>query len=149
MHIAVHMIKHPAATNCTQPTARNCTQTDASPPPAAGHDVTLFTRGKKPVTEKILDDTEEGYKNFAASIKHMKGDRMVSRCGSFDTYDIILSRCMFMPVRLPAVAWQSLLFEPIWRSRALFCACQLNVPVNLLLVSSFNAQSLPISHLMR
>ena len=43
-----------------------------------GHDVTLFTRGKKDVTSQIPDDTPDSYANFKASIKHIKGDRMVS-----------------------------------------------------------------------
>ena len=30
----------------------------------AGHDVTLFTRGKSDVTPQIPDDTDESYKNF-------------------------------------------------------------------------------------
>ena len=46
-----------------------------------GHDVTLFTRGKKDVTSQIPDDAPDSYANFKASIKHIKGDRMVSDAG--------------------------------------------------------------------
>lgn len=42
---------------------------------AQGHDVTLFTRGKKEVTYQIPDDTDESYKEFASKVKHIKGDR--------------------------------------------------------------------------
>lgn len=40
-----------------------------------GHEVTLYTRGKKAVTHKIADDTEEGYQKFSSAIKHIAGDR--------------------------------------------------------------------------
>lgn len=43
----------------------------------AGHEVTLYTRGKKPVTYKIADDTEDGYYRFSRSVKHIAGDRQV------------------------------------------------------------------------
>jgi hypothetical protein len=39
--------------------------------------VTLYTRGKKAITEQIADDTDRSYQNFARSIKHIKGDRQV------------------------------------------------------------------------
>lgn len=42
----------------------------------AGHDVTLFTRGKKAITSQIADDTDDSYKHFASKIKHISGDRM-------------------------------------------------------------------------
>ncbi|KAG1664407.1 hypothetical protein FOA52_009729 [Chlamydomonas sp. UWO 241] len=41
-----------------------------------GHEVTLFTRGKKEVASMIPDDTPESFENFKKSIHHMKGDRM-------------------------------------------------------------------------
>ncbi|MEW5304330.1 MAG: hypothetical protein WDW38_011032 [Sanguina aurantia] len=41
-----------------------------------GHDVTLYTRGKKAVTAQIPEDSDEGYANFASKIKHISGDRM-------------------------------------------------------------------------
>ncbi|CAD7701177.1 unnamed protein product [Ostreobium quekettii] len=41
----------------------------------AGHDVTLYTRGKKDVAYQIPDDTDESYAKFAASVHHIKGDR--------------------------------------------------------------------------
>jgi hypothetical protein len=42
-----------------------------------GHEVTLFTRGKKDITSMIPDDTFNGYATFKDSIRHIKGDRMV------------------------------------------------------------------------
>ncbi|GFR42483.1 hypothetical protein Agub_g3278, partial [Astrephomene gubernaculifera] len=63
---------------------------------AAGHDVTLFTRGKKQVAAPIPDDTPESFEAFAASIKHIQGDRMdfpeverkIAREGFQVVYDI-------------------------------------------------------------
>ncbi|KIZ07149.1 hypothetical protein MNEG_0796 [Monoraphidium neglectum] len=40
-----------------------------------GHEVTLYTRGKKAITYKIADDTAAGYDQFAKSVKHIAGDR--------------------------------------------------------------------------
>ncbi|KAJ9528393.1 hypothetical protein QJQ45_020327 [Haematococcus lacustris] len=41
-----------------------------------GHDVTLFTRGKKQVTSQIPDDTPESFREFSSKINHIAGDRM-------------------------------------------------------------------------
>eukprot|EP00887_Chlorella_sp_A99_P006540 scaffold3.g6540.t1 len=47
----------------------------------AGHEVTLLTRGKKPVTfqarrgGRIPDDTDESYAKFAGAVKHIAADR--------------------------------------------------------------------------
>lgn len=41
----------------------------------AGHDVTLLTRGKTPVTYQIPDDTDESYEKYAAGVKHIACDR--------------------------------------------------------------------------
>ena len=41
----------------------------------AGHEVTLLTRGKKPVTFQIPDDTDAGYASYAAAVKHIACDR--------------------------------------------------------------------------
>lgn len=41
----------------------------------AGHEVTLLTRGKKPVTFQIPDDTDESYAKFAGAVKHIAADR--------------------------------------------------------------------------
>ena len=41
----------------------------------AGHEVTLLTRGKTPVTQQIPDDTDDSYKAYAAAVKHIKCDR--------------------------------------------------------------------------
>lgn len=43
----------------------------------AGHEVTLYTRGKKAITYKIADDSERGYQKFSSSVKHIAGDRQV------------------------------------------------------------------------
>uniref|UniRef100_A0A7S0RN82 NAD-dependent epimerase/dehydratase domain-containing protein n=1 Tax=Chlamydomonas leiostraca TaxID=1034604 RepID=A0A7S0RN82_9CHLO len=61
-----------------------------------GHEVTLFTRGKKKVDAQIPDDTPESYREFASRIKHIAGDRMdfddlkrkVQREGFQVVYDI-------------------------------------------------------------
>lgn len=57
-----------------------------------GHEVTLYTRGKKAISSKIADDTEEGYKNFAASIKHIQGDRMASWKKLYRTVSCLYNR---------------------------------------------------------
>ena len=41
----------------------------------AGHDVTLLTRGKKPVTNQIPDDTDESYGKYKSAVKHIAADR--------------------------------------------------------------------------
>ncbi|EFN53241.1 hypothetical protein CHLNCDRAFT_36589 [Chlorella variabilis] len=41
----------------------------------AGHEVTLLTRGKKPVTYRIPDDTDESFAKFEQSVKHIACDR--------------------------------------------------------------------------
>lgn len=41
----------------------------------AGHEVTLLTRGKKPITSQIPDDTDESYAKYAAAVKHIAADR--------------------------------------------------------------------------
>ena len=40
-----------------------------------GHEVTLMTRGKSPVTQQIPDDTDEYYANYAKAIHHIAVDR--------------------------------------------------------------------------
>eukprot|EP00271_Cylindrocystis_brebissonii_P010246 TRINITY_DN26388_c0_g1_i1.p1 TRINITY_DN26388_c0_g1~~TRINITY_DN26388_c0_g1_i1.p1 ORF type:complete len:448 (+),score=82.09 TRINITY_DN26388_c0_g1_i1:58-1344(+) len=42
---------------------------------AAGHEVTLFTRGKTAVTSQIPGESDKDYKNYASKVKHLKGDR--------------------------------------------------------------------------
>jgi hypothetical protein len=44
-----------------------------------GHQVTLYTRGKKPIATQIPDDTASSFDRFSRNIKHIAGDRMVSR----------------------------------------------------------------------
>jgi len=41
-----------------------------------GHEVTLFTRGKKEVASRIPDDTSDSFAKFKSCIKHIAGDRM-------------------------------------------------------------------------
>ena len=41
----------------------------------AGHEVTLLTRGKKPVTFQILDDTDQGFEQYKSAVKHIAADR--------------------------------------------------------------------------
>ncbi len=43
-----------------------------------GHEVTLFTRGKKAIAEQIPDDTPASFSRFKSAIRHIKGDRSVS-----------------------------------------------------------------------
>lgn len=43
-----------------------------------GHEVTLYTRGKKKIAYEIPDDTPSGFREFESKIKHIQGDRMVS-----------------------------------------------------------------------
>uniref|UniRef100_A0A5B7A028 NAD-dependent epimerase/dehydratase domain-containing protein n=1 Tax=Davidia involucrata TaxID=16924 RepID=A0A5B7A028_DAVIN len=40
-----------------------------------GHQVTLFTRGKTPITQHIPGESEEDYADFKSKILHLKGDR--------------------------------------------------------------------------
>jgi nucleoside-diphosphate-sugar epimerase len=41
----------------------------------AGHEVTLLTRGKSPVTQQIPDDTDDSFKKYEAAVKHIACDR--------------------------------------------------------------------------
>lgn len=40
-----------------------------------GHQVTLLTRGKKPVTFKIPDDTDSSFANYEKAVQHIAADR--------------------------------------------------------------------------
>ncbi|KAI3440513.1 MHD domain-containing protein [Psidium guajava] len=40
-----------------------------------GHQVTLFTRGKAPVTQQLPGESEKDYADFSSKILHLKGDR--------------------------------------------------------------------------
>ena len=42
---------------------------------AAGHEVTLLTRGKKPITSPIPDDTDASFAAYAAAVRHVAADR--------------------------------------------------------------------------
>ncbi|GKU91155.1 hypothetical protein SLEP1_g5065 [Rubroshorea leprosula] len=41
-----------------------------------GHQVTLFTRGKAPITQQLPGESDSDYANFKSQILHLKGDRM-------------------------------------------------------------------------
>ncbi len=41
----------------------------------AGHKVTLLTRGKKPVTFQIPDDTDDAYAAYKGAVQHIAVDR--------------------------------------------------------------------------
>ena len=41
----------------------------------AGHQVTLLTRGKSPVTQQIPDDTDASFAKYQAAVKHIACDR--------------------------------------------------------------------------
>ncbi|GJP55526.1 hypothetical protein CLOM_g14474 [Closterium sp. NIES-68] len=41
----------------------------------AGHEVTLFTRGKAPIAQQIPGETDAEFAEYSAKVKHIKGDR--------------------------------------------------------------------------
>ncbi|KAG0448418.1 hypothetical protein HPP92_027837 [Vanilla planifolia] len=43
-----------------------------------GHEVTLFTRGKAPVTQQLPGESAQEYEDFKSKILHLKGDRQDS-----------------------------------------------------------------------
>ncbi|XP_077218746.1 chloroplast RNA binding protein [Tasmannia lanceolata] len=40
-----------------------------------GHQVTLFTRGKAPITQQLPGESDQDYSEFSSKILHLKGDR--------------------------------------------------------------------------
>ncbi|KAI0510824.1 hypothetical protein KFK09_011433 [Dendrobium nobile] len=40
-----------------------------------GHQVTLFTRGKAPITQQLPGESDQEYKEFKSKVLHLKGDR--------------------------------------------------------------------------
>ncbi|KAJ6974121.1 hypothetical protein D5086_023985 [Populus alba] len=40
-----------------------------------GHQVTLFTRGKAPITQQLPGESDQDYADFSSKILHLKGDR--------------------------------------------------------------------------
>lgn len=42
---------------------------------AAGHEVTLFTRGKAAITQQLAGETDEEYREYSSKVKHLQGDR--------------------------------------------------------------------------
>ncbi|CAI5462984.1 unnamed protein product [Closterium sp. Yama58-4] len=41
----------------------------------AGHEVTLFTRGKSPVTQQLPGESDADYSEYSARVRHLAGDR--------------------------------------------------------------------------
>ncbi|MBA0803880.1 hypothetical protein Gohar_014044, partial [Gossypium harknessii] len=58
-----------------------------------GHQVTLFTRGKAPVTQQLPGESDSDYAEFKSKILHLKGDRMdfdfVKSSLSAEGYDVV------------------------------------------------------------
>ncbi|PPS10301.1 hypothetical protein GOBAR_AA10339 [Gossypium barbadense] len=58
-----------------------------------GHQVTLFTRGKAPVTQQLPGESDSDYAEFKSKILHLKGDRMdfdfVKSSLSAEAYDVV------------------------------------------------------------
>ena len=42
---------------------------------AAGHDVTLLTRGKAPITTQLADESDADYAAYKGAVKHLAADR--------------------------------------------------------------------------
>uniref|UniRef100_A0A6M2EDK8 NAD-dependent epimerase/dehydratase domain-containing protein n=1 Tax=Populus davidiana TaxID=266767 RepID=A0A6M2EDK8_9ROSI len=40
-----------------------------------GHQVTLFTRGKAPITQQLPGESDQDYAEFSSKVLHLKGDR--------------------------------------------------------------------------
>lgn len=56
--------------------------------------MTLYTRGKKAITEQIADDTDYGYQQFARSVRHIQGDRKVTHGYVIDASQLSLTRLL-------------------------------------------------------
>lgn len=58
-----------------------------------GHQVTLFTRGKAPITQQLPDESDSDYANFKSQILHLKGDRkdfdFVKSSLAAEGYDVV------------------------------------------------------------
>ncbi|KAM1749403.1 hypothetical protein FF1_010240 [Malus domestica] len=58
-----------------------------------GHQVTLFTRGKAPITQQLPGESDADYTDFASKILHLKGDRkdydFVKSSLSAEGYDVV------------------------------------------------------------
>lgn len=58
-----------------------------------GHQVTLFTRGKAPITQQLPGESESDYTEFKSKILHLKGDRkdydFVKSSLSAEGYDVV------------------------------------------------------------
>ncbi|KAJ7559277.1 hypothetical protein O6H91_04G077300 [Diphasiastrum complanatum] len=42
----------------------------------AGHEVTMFTRGKAAITQQLADESDKDYAEFSGKVKHIQGDRL-------------------------------------------------------------------------
>jgi hypothetical protein len=58
-----------------------------------GHDVTLYTRGKKKIAYQIPDDTATRFRHFELNVKHIAGDRKVHCNTGFCAILNALLRC--------------------------------------------------------
>lgn len=60
-----------------------------------GHDVTLYTRGKKKIAYQIPDDTATRFRHFELNVKHIAGDRKVhcDTCSCEISIAALLSCC--------------------------------------------------------
>lgn len=58
-----------------------------------GHQVTLFTRGKAPITQQLPGESDKDYADFKSQILHLKGDRkdydFVKSSLSAEGYDVV------------------------------------------------------------
>ena len=75
----------------------------------AGHSVTLLTRGKKPVTFQIPDDTDDAYARYKDAVKHIAVDRQdtpaLAEALSDKAFDGVLEFPLAMLVpRLPSTS---------------------------------------------
>uniref|UniRef100_A0A6N2KD39 NAD-dependent epimerase/dehydratase domain-containing protein n=1 Tax=Salix viminalis TaxID=40686 RepID=A0A6N2KD39_SALVM len=93
-----------------------------------GHQVTLFTRGKAPISQQLPGESDQDYAEFSSKILHLKGDRKDSEfvktslaAKGFDVvYDINGMRCPISASFLYFIAmhfskmFSSLLLIPIY-----------------------------------
>ncbi|KAL3335790.1 hypothetical protein AABB24_031819 [Solanum stoloniferum] len=58
-----------------------------------GHQVTLFTRGKAPISQQLPGESDQDYAEFSSKLLHLKGDRMdfdfVKSSLSAEGYDVV------------------------------------------------------------
>lgn len=58
-----------------------------------GHQVTLFTRGKAPITQQLPGELDQEYSDFSSKVLHLKGDRQdfefVKKSLSAEGFDVV------------------------------------------------------------